>query len=268
VRRMFRGVTAAKLVKAGGLLALFALLSGLLAPVGASAQSTGSGCQFLLGFKTLHDFDPDDVGDCMDNQSYIVNGDAEQHTSKGLLAWRRADNWTAFTNGTFTWILGPDGVVSRANTDRFPWEAIEPTPVPAATATPQATATPKPIYAWYYKRPQDQPQMCGVGLGNPCLESAPNQGTQYVSGHIIDKHGAPVFGIIVQAKSGLNLQFASTDQTGYFSIPFGYNCPATPQNWDVYIVDGAGQLSSYVYTIHYSDCAKAGEFHIDFVEVG
>src|SRR5713101_682256 len=79
-------------------------------------------CLFILGFKTLHDVDGADVGACVDNQAFAVNGDAQQHTTKGLMAWRKADNWTAFTNGYMTWINGPNGLQNRLNTDRFPWE--------------------------------------------------------------------------------------------------------------------------------------------------
>lgn len=80
-------------------------------------------CQFILGFKALHDLDPVDIGDCVDNQAFAANGDAQQHTTKGLMAWRKLDNWTAFTNGSQTWINGPAGLVRRGNTQRFDWEA-------------------------------------------------------------------------------------------------------------------------------------------------
>ncbi len=88
----------------------------------AAAQQSGA-CQFILGFATLHNLDTEDVGDCLDNQTSQANGDAHQDTSKGLMAWRKADNWTAFTNGYRTWINGPGGLVTRLNTERFPWEA-------------------------------------------------------------------------------------------------------------------------------------------------
>jgi hypothetical protein len=96
-----------------------------------------SGCQFILGFLALHDLAPGVVGDCLDNQASMANGDALQHTIKGLMAWRKADNWTAFTDGYRTWINGPQGLVARLNTERFPWEgpdapAVGPTPAPAA----------------------------------------------------------------------------------------------------------------------------------------
>lgn len=80
-------------------------------------------CQYVLGFKTLHDLDPADVGDCLDNQASSASGDALQHTAHGLLVWRKADNWTAFTDGYWTWINGPSGLAKRLNTQRFAWEA-------------------------------------------------------------------------------------------------------------------------------------------------
>jgi hypothetical protein len=45
-----------------------------------------------------------------------------QQTSGGLLAWREADNWTAFTDGAQTWINGPQVLAQRPNTTRVPWE--------------------------------------------------------------------------------------------------------------------------------------------------
>ena len=35
---------------------------------------------------------------------------------------RKADNWTAFTDGYRTWINGPNGLEQRLNTERFEWE--------------------------------------------------------------------------------------------------------------------------------------------------
>lgn len=124
----------------------FALLAGLALPATAAAQTApppAAGCQFVLGFKTLHDLAANTVGDCTDNQAFVANGDAQQHTSKGLLAWRKSDNWTAFTDGYKTWINGPDGLVSRLNTERLAFEKdpiATPTPAPAAPAQAPAAA--------------------------------------------------------------------------------------------------------------------------------
>jgi len=113
------------------------ILMALAAPP-APALAQAAPCQFVLGFKALHDLDTPDIGDCQDNQAFAANGDAQQHTTKGLMAWRKADNWTAFTNGYMTWINGPNGLVSRLNTDRFPWEAPAPSAAPAAPAASAA----------------------------------------------------------------------------------------------------------------------------------
>ncbi|MHB8619927.1 MAG: hypothetical protein ACYDAG_10195, partial [Chloroflexota bacterium] len=102
--------------------ALLALsCAGGLGPSAAVAASMG--CQYVLGFKTLAAEVPV-VGACAENQAFAANGDALQHTANGgLLVWRKADNWTAFTDGSHTWINGPQGLVERLNSQRFSWEA-------------------------------------------------------------------------------------------------------------------------------------------------
>ncbi len=91
----------------------------------------------MLGFKVLRDLIGHEiVGECLDNEHYNDIGDSNQHTTTGgLLAWRKADNWTAFTDGYRTWINGPNGLVQRLNTERFEWEADY------AEITGQATAS-------------------------------------------------------------------------------------------------------------------------------
>jgi hypothetical protein len=116
--------------------ASLALVPWLVVAAPAYAQAA-PGCQFILGFQTLHAMDPADIGNCTDNQAFAANGDAQQHTSNGLMAWRKADNWTAFTNGYWTWINGPNGLAKRLNTQRFSWEA-NPGGLPVADAAPAA----------------------------------------------------------------------------------------------------------------------------------
>ncbi len=90
----------------------------------ATSHATAQTCQFRLGFKTLHDLIPDVVGDCLEDEHYNpANGDSLQRTTGGLLVWRKADNWTAFTDGATTWINGPGGLQLRPNDLRFCWEA-------------------------------------------------------------------------------------------------------------------------------------------------
>ncbi|MBV9121483.1 MAG: hypothetical protein JOZ39_12305 [Chloroflexi bacterium] len=132
------------------MLAFVAALA-LLLPV-APGSALADGCQFTLGFKDLHDAIPSIVGDCIDNQAFAPNGDAQQHTTKGLMAWRKADNWTAFTDGYRTWIRIPTGIANRLNTERLPGEAQQPdpqapapapaSPAPSASSQPSASPTP------------------------------------------------------------------------------------------------------------------------------
>jgi len=102
-----------------GLATIVAMLPGL-AEAAPAAQS-GS-CQFVLGFKTLHDMIPTVVGNCVTDEQHAANGDALQQTTNGLLVWRKADNFTAFTDGFHTWVNGPLGLQERLNTQRFVWE--------------------------------------------------------------------------------------------------------------------------------------------------
>jgi hypothetical protein len=80
-------------------------------------------CQFVLGFKTLRDLiGHETVGECLEHEHYNHVGDGVQQTTGGLLVWRKADNWTAFTDGYRSWINGPFGLEQRLNTELFPWE--------------------------------------------------------------------------------------------------------------------------------------------------
>lgn len=89
-----------------------------------AGQASASECEFILGFKTLRDLIGHEiVGDCIENEYWNEIGDSNQQTTGGLMAWRKADNWTAFTDGYRTWINGPNGLVQRLNTERFEWEA-------------------------------------------------------------------------------------------------------------------------------------------------
>lgn len=89
-----------------------------LAPVSASAAS----CGFALGFKTIHGLIPGIVGTCLTDEQHGVNGDGLQQTTRGLLVWRKVDNFTAFTDGFHSWVNGPFGLQERLNSQRFSWE--------------------------------------------------------------------------------------------------------------------------------------------------
>jgi len=84
-------------------------------------------CSFVLGFKAIHELIPEVVGMCLEDQrTNPENGDAFQQTTNGLLVWHRADNVTAFTDGSTTWVNGPNGLQARPSGERFPWEVGPP----------------------------------------------------------------------------------------------------------------------------------------------
>jgi hypothetical protein len=109
------------------LLAAFLISVPLSFPRTTEAQD---GCTFTLGFKALRDLIPSVVGECLENEHFEdATGNALQATSGGLLVWRKADNWTAFTNGVTTWLNGPNGLVSRLNDGpKFAWETTQAAP--------------------------------------------------------------------------------------------------------------------------------------------
>jgi hypothetical protein len=91
-------------------------------PAAMPAPASGS-CGFVLGFATLRARVGAAAGECIENERFNpVNGNAEQQTTGGLFVWRKADNWTAFTDGFRTWVNGPFGVQQRLNSQRFSWE--------------------------------------------------------------------------------------------------------------------------------------------------
>ena len=118
-------------------------------PADTDAQQINPSCTFILGFKLLHDMIPNFVGNCTSDEYHnATNGDGLQLTGGGLLVWRKCDNWTAFTNGSTTWINGPSGLVTRPNAGPlYPFEAtncpavaVEQPPAPAS-APPAPTVT-------------------------------------------------------------------------------------------------------------------------------
>ena len=92
--------------------------------LGAPAiHADGIHCSYSMGFAALDTMIPDTVGGCLTNPYQISNGNTVQETVGGLLSWNPSDNLPEFTNGSTTWVLGPVGLQSRANSTKFPYEA-------------------------------------------------------------------------------------------------------------------------------------------------
>ena len=114
---------------------------------GASLVHGQETCTFTQGFAELRGLVGEQkVGACLENEHHnLDNGNSEQRTTGGLLVWRKADNFTAFTDGGTTWINGPNGLQSRPNGERLAWEfdpvvaAAPPSPTPRPLPTLPAT---------------------------------------------------------------------------------------------------------------------------------
>ena len=104
------------------------IVAGLL--VLSNAPAAAAQCEYVLGFaaiKTLITLSEgeDRVGACLENERFNpTTGEATQRTGGGLLTWRKADNWTAFSDGQRTWVNGPYGLQSRPDGDLLAWERI------------------------------------------------------------------------------------------------------------------------------------------------
>src|SRR6185369_11501110 len=130
------------------------IVVGLLVVASGSIDVYGQdGCTFVGGFARLRELvGADKIGNCLEDEHFNVeNGNAEQRTTGGLFVWRKADNFTAFTDGGTTWVNGPNGLQSRPNNERFSWEkdpvttasSSAPIPAPTVAASP-ASASPGP----------------------------------------------------------------------------------------------------------------------------
>ncbi|MCL4508329.1 MAG: hypothetical protein M1296_02250 [Chloroflexi bacterium] len=196
----------------GPLSIIVAVFSLLLGPLGLGSIGAGglfrpyeaATCSFVLGFATLDHLIPSVIGSCLDNEQHDpVTGDALQHTTNGLLVWRKSDNFTAFTDGYHTWVNGPNGVQERLNSQRFSWEA-NPTRLPVvATAAPAVTATARCQFVNGFLMIQRQiPAIVG-----DCVD---NEHTDPTSGDII-QHTTE--GILVYQKSDGTLAFSDGSDT-------------------------------------------------------
>lgn len=140
-RQLLSGVSASlTLVVTGNL-----NIAGVTAASPNENETTSTDCEYKLGFKIIADQIPQIVGQCRTKEDYGSNGDSLQLTTGvdgkgGLLAWRKSDNWTAYTNGYNTWVNGPNGIQKRLNTERFSWEndPIAPVEKPPANNFPPA----------------------------------------------------------------------------------------------------------------------------------
>ena len=141
-----------------------ALLAAMVGLVFSLQPLLAQDCTFQLGFKSLHDLIPDIVGDCLDDEQHNpATGLTQQSTTNGQLTWRKADNWTGFSDGEQTWINGPEGLQQRLNSEQFPWEAAAHAAPDAGPAAQRGVPPPAP------RRRRHRDSQFVDGMGHPCL---------------------------------------------------------------------------------------------------
>ena len=196
--------------------------------------------QFKLGFKTLADTIPNVVGVPLENEHYASNGDSLQQTSTGLMVWRKADNWTAFTDGSESWVNGPNGLQERSNDQRFPWEAQTTAPAATVTPGPSPTATPAPA-------PSPTP------IPKPTLQSSqPNviqgQGLSdksvWVLGELRNDGSTPAYNVTVTA----SLVSSSGAAVGTANQVFAYLGPGDSVGYRIEVANPAPYVRADVFT--------------------
>ncbi len=115
----------------------------------APSTPTSTNCSYVLGFATLRSLvegsqGAGKVGACLEGEYHALNGDGLQWTTGGLLIWRKATNWTGFTDGQSTWVNGPHGLEKRSNGELLSWEPAQ-YPDAVAFLTGTTGALPQPI---------------------------------------------------------------------------------------------------------------------------
>ncbi|MGI5837153.1 MAG: hypothetical protein ACOX87_11810 [Chloroflexota bacterium] len=156
--------------------------------------------EFKLGFKALAEQIPDIVGQPMENENYGPNGDSLQRTSNGLLVWRKADNWTAFTDGYRSWVNGPNGLQERLNDQRFDWEASTPPPTPTPTADQAVSAPPSASPSPTPTSPPDPSPTVNVYRVDVVQGEDLESGTIWVLGELRNEGTVPAYAIKVTAQ--------------------------------------------------------------------
>lgn len=120
------------------------IILAALALMAAGAPAQADGCRYVVGFEAIYNQIPDVVGSCKTNEQHDSSGNARQETANGTMEWRKADNFTAFTDGYRSWVNGPCGLGMGLNSQRFSWEA-NPEGLPiAASRCGTAPASPPP----------------------------------------------------------------------------------------------------------------------------
>jgi len=158
-----------------------------------------------------------------------------------------------------------------------PPSASVPAVATPAPAPPAPTPTPAPSYQYRSKEVTDPPVDCSGDATQSsvqCVASAPNIGSQYIKGRVMNLKGDHLQWVTIQATVAGVTFTQQTAGDGTFTIniagagsPTG-NCPTYSLTYQIMVLDDTGAQASDVRTVTYGgNCNIAGEFHFDFVKL-
>ncbi len=149
---------------------------------------------------------------------------------------------------------------------------LQATPTPAAPA-----ATPTPAFEYQSKQVTSAPVDCNGDptlSSIPCLTVAPNSGSQYIKGRVMNQKGDHLQFVTVQAVVAGQTQQLQAAGDGTFTFLIGggasptSSCPNYALQYQIMVLSNTGAQDSDVYTVNYDgNCNVDGEFHFDFVKV-
>lgn len=171
------------------LAAILAALAAALVPLSGAAQTP---CAIAAVFEPFREMvGPDIVGACSGAAVESPAGELTQVTTGGILT-RKPDGLVLFTNETTTWLAGPEGLQSRANADRLPWESPVEQAVGAAPGNPPggtiSSASPGPST----KSSAALEQRCSDIIASIPDRGAPTRDQQWgICVNLAEEYGAP-----------------------------------------------------------------------------
>jgi len=172
-----RRLTLATTLTLTTLMAASLVVAGVAAADVQTSVSAQPRFEFRLGFNTLASLIPDVAGQPVEDEHPVPGDWTIQRTTGGLMVWNGVANWTSFTDGSTTWILGPFGLEVRPNDQRFDWESDPPLTYGDSFAYCSAVGTIDRLDARYTGLPVPPAVKRGlVSVFGPGAANLPDQG--------------------------------------------------------------------------------------------
>ena len=166
----------------------FAALLLVMMSSSASVTVHASHCELIAAFTELRAaIGGQVVGACQEAPRTGDNGNVHQRTTRGELVLRASDRRAVFTDGTDSWVVGPNGPRRRPNDEHFFWETVEAAPVTTrpmsavATELPGAILPSRRIVTYYGNPLSEQMGILGEIPPEPMIERLREQAAAYTA---------------------------------------------------------------------------------------